>query len=201
MATVSSHMMPPPSEGILLIHFGPDEVLYEVVDNQIRELPPMGIRENLLAATLMRILSAFAWDHKLGHIVAETLFLLAAPPRDLQRRPDLAFVSFDRWPRKRRVESAAAWEVVPNLAIEVVSPSNGANEIVEKIEDYFSAGVERVWVVYPTVEKVYVYDAPASVQILTRTQTLEGGPMLPGFLLPLAEIYQEQSSLEEPPAQ
>jgi len=119
----------------------------------------------------------------------------------LQRRPDAAYVSFNRWPRNREVQSAAAWDVIPNLAIEIVSPSNGANEIVEKIEDYFSAGVERVWVVYPTVEKVYVYDAPASVQILTRTQTLEGGPMLPGFLLPLAEIYQEQSSLEEPPAQ
>jgi len=136
MATVSSHTILPhvQTEGELFVPFVPDEVLYEVVNNQFTELPPMGIRENLLAATLMRILSPYAWDHELGQVVAETLFLLVHPPRDLQRRPDLAFVSFDRWPRKRQVENVPAWDVVPNLAIEIVSPSNGANEIVEKIE-------------------------------------------------------------------
>ncbi len=161
----------------------------------------MGIRENLLTSTWFRILSQFAWKDGLGQVVAEALFLLAPPPRNLQRRPDLAFVSFNRWPRERLVTSAAAWEVVPNLAIEIVSPSNGANEIVEKIEDYFDVGVERVWVVYPKVEKVYVYDAPASVQILTRTQTLEGGSLLPGLALPLAEIFEERSGREKPPTQ
>ncbi len=201
MATVSSHMMPPPSEGNLLAQFVPDEVLYEVVNNRIMELPPMGIRENLLTATLMRILSPFAWNHELGQVVAEALFLLVHPPRELQRRPDLAFVSFDRWPRKRQVESAPAWDVVPNLAIEIVSPSNGANEIVEKIEDYFNVGVERVWVVFPTVGKVYDYTGPSSVQVLNRTQTLDGGKLLPGFLLPLTEIFEEQPGREEPPAQ
>jgi Uma2 family endonuclease len=108
-------------------------------------------------------------------------------------------VSFQRWPRGRRVPSAAAWEVVPNLAIEIVSPSNFANEVREKIEDYFLSGVERVWVIYPTVGKLYDYDAPSSVRILSRDQTLEGGAMLPGFQLPLSELFGTESSGEEAP--
>ncbi len=87
MATVSSHMMPPPSEGNLLAQFVPDEVLYEVVNNRIMELPPMGIRENLLTATLMRILSPFAWNHELGQVVAEALFLLVTLPENCSGVP------------------------------------------------------------------------------------------------------------------
>jgi Uma2 family endonuclease len=200
MATVPSQFMPPPSAGNLLGQVLPDDVLYEVVDSKIRELPPTGVRENLVAATLMRLLAPFAWNQGLGPVIAETLFLLVPPPRDLQRRPDVAYVSFDRWPRSKDAESTAAWEVVPNLAIEIVSPTNGANEIVEKIEDYFHAGVEGVWVLYPTVQKVYVYDAPAAVQILNREQVLEGGRLLPGFRLSLAEVFEDRAKHGEPHA-
>jgi len=112
----------------------------------------------------------------------------------LQRRPDVAYISFNRWPRNREVQSTAAWDVIPNLAIEIVSPTSGANEIVEKIENHFTAGVERVWVVYPTIQKVYDYSAPDAVQILTPSKVLEGGNLLPGFQLPLAEIFEEQTS-------
>ena len=61
--------------------------------------------------------------------------------------PDLAFVSFDRWPRGKPVLGTNAWEVVPNLAIEVISPANGAHVVIEKIDDYFASSVERVWVI------------------------------------------------------
>jgi len=165
-----------------------DDILYEIVDNEVRELPPMGVRETLLASMLIRILSNFAWDHALGQVVSEMLFLLI-PGTNLQRRPDLAFVSFERWPRGRRVPKSPAWEVVPDLAIEVVSPSNLADEVMEKIEDYFLAGVQRVWVIYPEVAKLYDYDSPNSVRILTRDQLLDGGDLLPGLQVPLTEIF------------
>ena len=69
----------------------------------------------------------------------------------------------------------AAWDVVPNLAIEVVSPTNTANGVMEKTKEYFEAGVERVWVIYPEFAEIYDYDSPTSVRILTRDQTLDGG--------------------------
>jgi hypothetical protein len=84
-------MMPPPNEGDSLVQLVPDEVLYEVVDNQIRELPPMSVREIHLASTLMRILSSFAWTGGLGHVESEMLFLLRTA-KNPQRRPDLAYI-------------------------------------------------------------------------------------------------------------
>jgi Uma2 family endonuclease len=171
-------------------------LLYEVVDNQIRELQPMGVEEGLIASKLMRILSNFTWNAGLGEVVSEILFLLIQGKK-LQRRPDLAFVSFQSWPRSRRVPSAAAWEVVPNLAIEVISPTNFANDTLEKIEDYFLSGVERVWVVYPTVAKLYDYDSPSSVRILTRDQTVDGGTLLPGFRLTLSELFENEGDGED----
>jgi hypothetical protein len=119
------------------------------------------------------------------------------PETKLQLRPDLALVSFERWLRSRRIPKAPAWDVVPNLAIEVVSPSNSAYEVLGKIEDYFRCGVERVWVIYPTVSKLYDYDSPVSVSILTRDQTLSGGAVLPGLHLPLAELFENEDVGED----
>ena len=85
-----------------------------------------------------------------------------------KRRPDLAFVSAARWPKGRLVASTEAWHLVPDLAVEVISDSNGANEIVLKIEEYFKAGTREVWIIYPCVRKVYVYSTSASVRIERR---------------------------------
>jgi Uma2 family endonuclease len=164
------------------------DILYEVVGDQIRELPAMGAREVHLASTLARILSGFTWNKGLGHIETEMLFLLTRA-RNLQRRPDVAFVSFERWARERPVPAEPAWDVVPNLAVEVVSPTNSANEVIEKIEDYFGSGVERVWVLYPSVAKVYDYQSPASIRILARGESLCGSEMFPGLEIPLADLF------------
>jgi Uma2 family endonuclease len=67
-----------------------------------------------------------------------------------KRRPDVAFVSYERWTRQRRVPRAEAWDVVPNLAVEVVRSSDGGADMVDKISEYFRVGVECVWVVLPS---------------------------------------------------
>jgi Uma2 family endonuclease len=193
MATVmgSSPIAAPPT-GVGTLEPVNDDVLYEVVDNQIRELPPMSARETDLASTLIRILSSFAWNAGLGRVQMEMLFLII-PAKNLQRRPDLSFVSFKRWPRDRRVPTTSAWDVVPNLAVEVVSATNTANGVMEKTKEYFEAGVERVWVIYPEFAEIYDYDSPTSVQIITRHQTLDGGKLLPGFQLALADLFEGES--------
>ncbi len=141
--------------------------LYEVVDGKRVELPPMGAREIYLTTDLAGFLWSFVRSQRLGRVVTEMLFLLDADLH-LQRRPDVAFVSYARWPRERPVPAAAAWEVVPNLAVEVVSPTNTAFEVLDKVREYFQTGVQRVWVVYPHVEQVYVYSSPASIRVIER---------------------------------
>lgn len=171
------------------------DILYEVVDNEIRELPPMGARESGLTSYLHELLAPFTRKKQLGLTYMEMLFLIGGP-RNLQRRPDVSYVSYQRWPKGKTVPATNAWKVVPDLAVEIISPSNGANEIIEKLEDYFTCGVRRVWVFYPLVSKVYDYASPTSVRILTRAETLPGGELLPGFELPLTELFEEAGPAE-----
>jgi Uma2 family endonuclease len=167
-----------------------DDLLYEVVDNQVVELAPMGAYEVWIATVLVARLAAFATQHGLGRAVQEMLFDLT-PATGRKRRPDVAFVSSDRWPLHRRIPRTDAWEVAPNLAVEVVSRSDSGDYIVDKVAEYFHAAVERVWVIFPSQEQVYVYDSPTSVRILTRTDELSGDPILPNFRLPLVELFED----------
>jgi len=161
---------------------------YEVIDGVRVEREPMGAFETVLASWLCHLLNSFAGGRKLGLAVSEVLFVLNAQ-RNLRRRPDVAFVSYARWPTAV-VAREAAWNVVPDLAVEVVSPTNLAEEIDSKITDYFQSGVRLVWVFYPDSGRVYVYQSPTQVSIVERTDTLDGGEVLPGLRLPMAQLYE-----------
>jgi len=161
---------------------------YEVIDGIRVEREPMGAFETVLASWLCHLLNSFAAGKKLGLAVNETLFVLHVS-RNLQRRPDVAFVSYTRWPTAV-VARESAWNVVPDLAVEIVSPTNLAEEIDGKVTDYFQSGVRLVWVFYPDTGRVYVYPSPTQVSILERTDTLNGGEVLPGFQLPIVRLYE-----------
>ena len=173
------------------------DLLYEVVDDKEVELPPMGAYEAWLAAELVIHLGTFARQHQLGSVVPEMLFDLG-PTIRRKRRPDVAFVSYERWPRQRRVPRTEAWEVVPNLVVEVVSRSDRGDDIVDKVSEYFGVGVEGVWVVFPSQEQVYIYESPSRVRILTRADELHGEPVLPHFQLPLTTLFDEIEEAEPP---
>jgi Uma2 family endonuclease len=169
-------------------HIAVDDVeRYEVIDGVRVEQEPMGAFETVLASWLCYRLNSFAVDKKLGLAVSEVLFVLNAQ-RNLRRRPDVAFVSYARWPTPVMAR-ASAWNVVPDLAVEMVSPSNLAEEIDSKITDYFQSGVRLVWVFYPDSGRVYVYQSPTQVSILERTDTLDGGEVFHGFQLHMAQLY------------
>ena len=128
----------------------------------------------------------------LGHLAAETLFHLALP-EDRNRRPDLAFVSYLRWAKDRKKDrDENAWDVVPNLGIEIVSPTDDASELLDKIAEYFEVGMELVWVVYPHQSLVYVYQSMTDLHGLTRRDVLDGGKVLPGFRLPLEALFPDK---------
>jgi Uma2 family endonuclease len=140
----------------------------------------------------MIMLADFLKTHRLGRLESEMLFSLDAAV-DLKRRPDLAFISYERWPRDRAVPRTAAWDVVPDLAVEIISPTNLATAVLAKIAEYFQHGVRCVWVVYPVEEQVYVYDSVTSVRILTRADRLAVPSILPQFELPLESLFETES--------
>lgn len=164
-----------------------DDRLYEVVCGERVELEPMGAFEVGLASALLRYLGSFAEANRLGQVVSEMLFVLD-PQQHLKRRPDVAFVSFPRWP-ERTIPRAEAWNVVPDLAVEIISPTNLAEAVDEKIVEYFQAGVRLVWVLYPDSGRVYVYQSARRIDVVERSGELDGGDVLAGFRLPIQSLF------------
>jgi Uma2 family endonuclease len=189
MATVSSvSPMTLDSDSIDLLDVGPDGN-YEVFYGKVEEKPAMGVYETHIASSLFYPLDHFVRSKQVGRVEAEMLFLLDRN-EDVKYRPDLACVLFERWPRDRPIPREEAWNVVPDLAIEVISSRNLATKVVIKIRDYFRHGVRSVWLLYPVEELVYVYDSPTIVRGLTRHDTLESQDILPGFQLPLSQLFE-----------
>ena len=161
--------------------------LYEVIDGIVVEKKSMGALETALATELAFFLQLFVREHSIGLVVTEMLFTLDENRR-LRRRPDTAFVSYARWP-EASVPHAESWNVVPDLAVEVVSPSNTAEEIDAKIVDYFAAGVKLLWFIFPDTGRVHVYTSANESRILERSETLTGGEVLQGFELPIEKLF------------
>lgn len=167
------------------------EGLYEVVDGQVREKPQMGSFEIELAMILARLLDTFGRANELGRANTEMLYLLDRDTK-LRRRPDVAFVSAERWGLERRAPRTAAWDVVPDLAVEIISPTNQTEEDMRKVQEYFRAGVRQVWMILPALEQVQVFPSPTESRILSRSDVLDAAPVVPGFRLVLADFFGQE---------
>ena len=189
MMTPTAALEPQPTVSAPVVEDG----LFEIVEGRRVEMPPMSAYEVQIASFLLVNLGVFANTHQLGRVVGEMLFALE-PDQKLQRRPDVAFVSYQNWARGRPVPRTNAWEVVPDLAVEVVSPTNFAEEVVTRVLEFFRAGTRQVWVVYPAPRQVYLYRSPTEVQVLTRSDELDAGPVLPGFRLPVATLFEDEGA-------
>jgi Uma2 family endonuclease len=175
--------------------FREPEGRYEIVFGKLVEKPPMGVFETWIASELFGWLKTTEGLRDHGRAVSEMIFMLDLT-LDLERRPDLAFVSYERWAKNRPVPRTPVWDVIPDLAIEVISPTNSARDVIVKVGDYFRHGVKEVWVVYPLEEQVYVYHSPTSIKVLTRSDRIESPHILPGFQLPLEELFEPENPSE-----
>jgi len=165
--------------------------LYEVIDGEKIGLPPMAIFSVWIASEIHGFLRDYARRFPTGRSLSEALFHLPDPV-NRDRRPDVAFVSYENWPKDRSVPRFGdAWGVVPDLAVEVVSPNDNAAELERKIGEYFRAGVRQVWKVFPIENIIHVYDGPMAIRPLGKSDVLDGGAVLPGFMLPLADLFSE----------
>ena len=160
--------------------------LYEVVDGEIKE-KSVGTRQNLIAFRMGRLLVRYDPEERHGQAVIENLFLLDASI-DLQRRPDFAFVSHQRW--SGLPPDSNAWDVVPDWMVEIISPSNSADEVVDKVDEYFRAGTRLVWVIYPNSQRVYVYASPTDVTVYEARDELTADPVLPSFRFTAKALFE-----------
>lgn len=165
-----------------------EDRLYELVDGVLIE-KMMGFYESYLSLRLGKLISIFVDDNDLGIVVgADAMVRLAL---GLVRIPDVSFVSWDRLP-EREVPRDPIAKLVPDLAIEVLSKGNTKREMSRKLEDYFAAGVRLVWYVDPKTESVQCYTSPMSSTLVKAPEALDGGEVLPGFALPLDQLFKRR---------
>ncbi|MGH7556403.1 MAG: Uma2 family endonuclease [Gemmatimonadota bacterium] len=166
----------------------PDEASrMELVRGHVVREPPAGFEHGGIAAQIASCLNPFVRRHALGKVVgAETGFVLFDDPPTV-RAPDVAFVARERLPTDPRRFARRA----PDLAVEIVSPSNTLPEIQAKVFDYLNAGTRLVWVVEPRGRTVTVYRSRDEIRILTLGQEVEGSEVLPGFRIEVSEFFAD----------
>jgi len=180
--------------------FEDDGERYEIIDGKRVEMPPMSAFASILASRIVVQINIFALANQAGEAVTDTLFRLPLP-RSRNRRPDGAFVSYKRWPKDKpqRVRDNA-WDVVPDIAIEVVSPTDFAEDLLIKLDEYFRAGVLLAWVVYPSLRLIHVYESMTRIRVVTSADELDGAAVLPGFRVAAATLYPATVTDEGPQA-
>jgi Uma2 family endonuclease len=164
-----------------------DGYRHELVQGELRTMAPAGEWNGQVAFTIGRLVGNHVHEYQLGRCyAAETGFVTARDP-DTVRAPDLAFVTAERL---TGVPSHRFSTMVPDLVVEVVSPSDHASEVTEKTLAWLDYGVRLVWVVDPRARLVTVH-RPGDVVSLVRGENavLDGADVLPGFRVPLDELF------------
>jgi Uma2 family endonuclease len=154
-------------------------------------MAPAGTQHGKYASKWDRLLGIFVESNNLGETTAaETGFILHTDPdgKDTVRAPDVGFISKDRIPEAGLPEGY--FHGAPNLAIEVVSPNDSADEIQQKVNEYLQYGTKAVWVFYPKSKTIAVH-TPKGTQTLHPGDTLDGGDLLPGFKLVVSDLFSK----------
>ncbi len=169
-----------------------DSVAYELDDGMVEERA-VSVDSSEVGATFVAEIRSFARDQNLGKAYGADLGLqiFGGRPRRIPRA-DCVFVSHDRLTGV--APGAPYLTVAPNLLVEVVSPSERAAKTDRKVQEYIEAGVRLVWVVYPETQRVMVYRADGSTQLVPFESALDGEDVLPGFRLPLGELFPATTS-------
>jgi Uma2 family endonuclease len=159
--------------------------LFELVDGVLVE-KGMGYDESKIAMLLAVYLGNFILQHDLGDILGADGIMRLFP--GAVRIPDVAFISWDRVPQSGRKRGEIP-DIAPDLVVEVLSKSNRRREMERKLDEYFRAGVRLVWYVDPKRRTVRVYSARNEFATLTADDELDGGEVLPGFRLSIADWF------------
>ena len=173
-----------------------DEEFCELVDGQFVE-KSMWAETQFIVSDIAFFVGSYVREHRLGWVIIEEKFSL--PHTDNHRIPAVAFVSYGQWPKSKPLPNSPVWVAAPDLAIDVVGPIDNAIYLMEKMKEYFTAGCKAVWIVWPSPEQIHVYDSTKSVKIYSQTDILEGDPVVPGFRLPLLELFPIEESDPQSP--
>jgi len=162
---------------------------WELWEGELHKVPGAGVEASGFAAWIVVLISLYVRPRKLGIVTgADGTYILARDP-DTVVVPDAAFISWDRLPDG--VAPQRYSPVPPDLAVEVLSPNDRSSDITKKMVHYARAGVPLVWWVHPQRRTVTIYRHGQLAAELGEGDEVDGEDVLPGFRLPVAEIFAE----------
>ena len=162
-----------------------DGLSHELVDGELRTGPLPGAEHGATAGAVHGALGRFVYDNPIAEIWGEVGFRLRSDP-DTVRAPDVAVVRVERIPSEGLQEGF--FPGAPDLAVEVVSPNDAAADVVDKAEMWLRAGAQLVWVVYPSLVRLFVYSTGGQVRMLGPEDEVDGGDVLPGFRMRVGDL-------------
>ncbi len=173
-----------------LWRLGEGDLRRELVNGEVIEMAPVGGLHGDITLRISRRLAEHVERQGGGKVLVGDVGFVLSLPQDPERvrAPDVAFISTQRLPQGQLPEGFV--QGAPDLAVEVLSPSDNPVEVQQKVRDYLEAGARVVWVVAPQAKTATVYRADGSARLLRDSEALEGEDFLPGFTLPLAEVFR-----------
>jgi Uma2 family endonuclease len=184
------HLVPQPgtaTEQDVLDAIDHRDRICELVDGVLVE-KTMGYVESVLAMAIGEFLRRFVREGKLGIVLGPDGTLKILPGQ--VRIPDVCFLSWEKFPGGKLLKTPIP-ALAPDLAVEVLSESNSEGEMRRKLRDYFAAGVRLVWYIDPRTRSAAIYTSPQDFALRGENDILTGGDVLPGFELPLGQLFAE----------
>lgn len=160
----------------------------ELVRGEPRVMSPAAAPHALVGSNLLRLLLPFVHEHKLGQAFGDGLGYRLPALQNTVRNPDASFVRAHRLPGEGLSRGFLA--LAPDLVVEILSPSEKAWELEEKIEDYQACGTPLIWVIHPERRTVRIITLDTPARWLRGPDTLDGGSVIPGFSCPVAELFE-----------
>lgn len=159
----------------------------ELVEGEVIQQMPTGFLHGKIEFLIGILLGLFVRQHQLGIVFGGETGIYTRRNPDTVRGVDAAYISHERLAQST---SNSYLDVAPELIVEIMSPDDSWTNIDDKLTEYFAIGVELVWIVNPKRQQIHVYTARTQFEVLNRSDTLNGGSILPGFEVTVAEIFE-----------
>ncbi|WP_088890828.1 Uma2 family endonuclease [Leptolyngbya ohadii] len=172
-----------------LMSLSKDGHRYELVDGELIDAGSSGMEHGVISSLLSGLLAIHVRQHKLG-IVCDSSTAFTLRSGNNKRSPDVSFVAKERLKGLKR-PPRGFFQGSPDLAVEILSPSNTVEEVHDKIVEYFENDTRLVWVIHPDEKYVLVYHSPEPEGFLRPQDSLDGEAIVPGFLMPVSDLFEE----------
>ncbi|MGI9075317.1 MAG: Uma2 family endonuclease [Bryobacteraceae bacterium] len=166
-----------------------DGVRHEISEGELITMPPPKSLHTLIALVILEALQAYLKQRGGARAFPEAGYVLSRDPLTI-RQPDVSVLSTER------IQSTPPddyFEGAPELAVEVVSPSDSAEDLEVKVEQYLQSGAKQVWILYPKTKRLHFFRPGNQLRVLDETQTLDAAELFPGFSVKVADLFLSEN--------